>query len=941
MHRYLSIIVTAILGGLSAKDVRSEELRVPVTRDNWFSNVGAEAEGNNGAAPRLKLKSNQEMSVIDIDPRPLRGRVIVAATVHLRSTGEPRLRRVTVGSVGADWVEGTATNYAPEKGSSSHNHRQNPVVPWTIPGSDLCSVILGQAGTLWRMAEASAPDAEGWQHVPVHPSIVAARVAGVSTGFLLFDDTGSEWTRHGEQFTVQHMPNRFIYSRDQNAAHAPYLTVVLGEKDGQPPGVPTDIHTEVEDPAANEARVSWKTPADKGAAGTVGFFAEVDGKPIPRYLIPAAGKVGETVRMHLRDLDLVQGKHAALTVRAVDGAGNIGRPLKSNVYISAREVRRLPALEIRPSRTSGPLPRLGKAEVAVIDELDKVQAVTGELIPRQGADYLSANHLWNAGSGVVRLFAARNEFVAFQIVVRGPVEKIEPELFFPGNEAVRVTFSRYQPVATNRGPLPDPIVPLDYPAEPIAGQTIQSFHCELYVPHNAKASVDSGTLKLKARRETLKLQVDLGVWNFTLPDSLSFLPEMNCYGLPENERDYYRLAHQHRTVLNRVPYYQNGRVAEGCAPGWDGKTLDWPAWDRRFGPYLDGSAFRDLPRSGVPIECFYLPIHENWPTPMEGSYNGDYWADQAFPETYRARLVEVSRQFAEHLHGKQWNETLFQFFLNGKLDFKRNGWSRGSSPWLLDEPANFQDYWALRYFGTAFHEGIGKTRGSAKLLFRCDISRPQWQRNTLDGLLDYNVVGGAVRQYTRMVLNRKEANGEMVVEYGSSNALEDANLQAVGWCLDSWSLGLDGVLPWQTVGTAESWKKADSLALFYPGRGSTAPIPSIRLKAYRRGQQDVEYLTLFGQVTEQPRWAVGQRVREALQLSGKRTGTGAGGEDAGQIRYDQLRPGALWALRTRIGEDLSNARPPFRRKLVDLRTPLRDLSRLVPGPVTTGTKADH
>ena len=133
---------------------------------------------------------------------------------------------------------------------------------------------------------------------------------------------------------------------------------------------------------------------------------------------------------------------------------------------------------------------------------------------------------------------------------------------------------------------------------------------------------------------------------------------------------------------------------------------DWSAWDRRFGQLLDGSAFADLPRKGVPIECFYLPLHENWPTPIEPNYNGDYWADHAFRPEYRAAFVEASRQFAEHFNKAGWDQTLFHGFFNGKLDFKRNGWSRGSSPWLLDEPANFQDFWALRYFGAAFHEGV-------------------------------------------------------------------------------------------------------------------------------------------------------------------------------------------------------------------------------------------
>ena len=264
------------------------------------------------------------------------------------------------------------------------------------------------------------------------------------------------------------------------------------------------------------------------------------------------------------------------------------------------------------------------------------------------------------------------------------------------------------------------------------------------------AGARKGKLTLKSGEQTLTLEVSLRVWNFTLPDYLSFLPEMNCYGLPGNERDYYRLAHAHRTVLNKVPYHHSGDVDPGCAPAWDGKRLDWAAWDKRFGPYFDGSAFSDLPRKGVPLEGFYLPLFENWPTPMEGNYNGDYWADRAFPSSYRNNFVEVSRQFAEHLRAKGWDDTLFQCFFNGKNNFKERGWSRATCPWLLDEPSNFQDYWALRWFGAAWHEGVNLAPpGKAKLAFRCDISRPQWQRNALDGLLDYNVVGAGRRGSTR------------------------------------------------------------------------------------------------------------------------------------------------------------------------------------------------
>src|SRR5262249_49346403 len=212
----------------------------------------------------------------------------------------------------------------------------------------------------------------------------------------------------------------------------------------------------------------------------------------------------------------------------------------------------------------------------------------------------------------------------------------------------------------------------------------------------------------------------------------------------------------------------------------------------------------------------------NWPVPIEPNYNGDYWADRAFTPDYRATLVEVSRQFAEHIRARGWFNTIFQFYLNGKNDYKRNGWSRSTSPWLLDEPANFQDYWALRWFGAAFHEGLAREAGlpgrPLGLAFRADISRPQWQRESLDGLLDYSVVGSSFRQYRRTVLDRKEREGQLVIEYGSTNPLERSNLQPVAWSIDAWSLGADGVLPWQTIGTENSWKQADELALFYPRR---------------------------------------------------------------------------------------------------------------------------
>ena len=142
----------------------------------------------------------------------------------------------------------------------------------------------------------STPDSDGWQTIPIKPAVLAARAAGLSYGLLVFDDTGSEWTHEGERFHLRLFPNRFVYSRDQNRASAPYLTASLGAEDREPPTAPTNLTSESRDLPPGEAIVSWVTPRDQGPAGTLGFMATLDGRPIPRELVPLAGPPGTRTR---------------------------------------------------------------------------------------------------------------------------------------------------------------------------------------------------------------------------------------------------------------------------------------------------------------------------------------------------------------------------------------------------------------------------------------------------------------------------------------------------------------------------------------------------------------------------------------------------------------------------------------------------------------------
>ena len=949
-----AVVALGVLAGVAS----AQPVRVEVVRDTWVTSIGRQVDANNGGGTKLKTKGVQEFFLLDIDPASLRGRVVTGATLHVNVASKDVQRRLSVSTLPAEWAEGTGASYAVQRGSATFRFAKHEERPWTFPGSDITAVINGMGNSLWGFAEPTTPDKDGWQVVAVRPDVVAARVAGISQGFAVMDDVGSEYTRDGEKFAYHPFPNRFIHSRESGRRTAPYMTVTLGAKDDQPPGAASGIAVIPTELPPGEVLVTWNTPADAGPAGTIGFIARYvpaaatgnqqlttgnsapfdweSATPLPQYLVPVAGAAGSAVKMHLRDIELPAGGRITLGIRAIDRAGNIGPAAMATIATSAAPATiDIPPAKVRPFADDAPLPTIAGVRVAVVDALDKIHPATGQLIPARPAGYLQANHLWSAAQKTIRLHAARNEFVDFQFILSGAAKDLSATLAFD-DPAIQPALFRFRHVETPAGPLPDPLVPLagtiTIPAadESIAAQRHAPFLAEVYVPHTAKPGPHTGTLTLRQGEQTLALKVSLTVWNFTLADHLSFIPEMNCYGLPDSpaELAYYRMAHAHRTVLNRLAYSWRGQVHKDCAPTWNGKTFDFSRWDKRYGPLFDGSAFADLPRKGVPIEAFYLPLNENWPLSIEEGFTGGYWADAALTAEYQDAFADACGQFAAHIAKNGWNQTLFEFYLNNKVYYKKDGWSRSSAPWILDEPSNTQDFWALRQYGMLFHRGVTPHRGEAILAYRCDISRPQWQRDLLDGLLDVNIVGGSFREYQRAVIGRKQAHREVTINYGSSNPIDRPNIQPAAWCIDTWTLGGDGVLPWSTVGKESSWKSADELSLFYPGApaGSAGPIASARLKSYRRGQQDVEYLTMLQQTLGVPRFAVASAVRGSLKLSA--TVEKKNEDDAGLVDYRDVDAGALWELRMRIGQLLDAASPPARRQWIDFRPPVRDVSKL-------------
>lgn len=909
--------------GIVVQSPATHTLRLPITRDTWLSSFKGERDANLGGEKKLKAKGIVEFSIVDFDPEPIRGRVVAAATLHVHSRSAIPLRRVTVSSLASDWVEGTATRYRTQAGSSSFNWAAQARQPWAWPGSDVTAVMNGLGHTIWGFADASPPDQGSWQSIAVDPAVVAARLAGLSYGFVVFDDVGNEYRRDGDRVDQQPMINRFFSSRESGPGRAPYFTIQLGPEDLAAPYPVAEIHCDDETLPGGEARINWVTPQDKGAAGTIGFhvratsqatFDWASARPVHRYLIPLAGKPGERVTLHLRDMGFKPGGQVIVGIRAVDGAGNVGAVRTVLVKLAGqRPIQALPdPPEIPDAEQTDRLPGIGGLKFFVVDALDKVDPVMGETIPHHPVEYRLANHHWSAAKRLVRLFAARNETTAFQLVANGRTEDLQIDIEFDEDDAAAPVpeLFAFRYVTGEGGRLfADPLVALDAPLRipsldsMLARQTHASVIVDIHIPKDARPGLHTGSLHIKSGDSSMSIDIDLQVWDFTLPDRLTFIPQMNGYGrVPEkkHELDYYRLAHKHRTCLNILPYSWTGRITDHRAPEWDGQHFEWSGYDRRFGPLFDGSAFADLPRGPVPVEAFYLPLNENWPVSLNDKFLGGYWIENAFTPEYREQFVAAVSEFAQHIKARGWDQSMFEFYLNNKMTHKKDNWRASSAPWNFDEPINTQDFWALRWYGKAFHEGVGAGDKSHNLLFRADISRPQWQRDLLDDVLDINVVGSAYRRYLRYVLDRKSRTGEITYAYGSANRVQKSNLQPVEWSLEAWLNGLDGVIPWQTLGKQRSWTGADQNALFYPGEtiGKPGPLPSIRLKAFRRGQQDVEYLVLlmkaFGVIRSDMRRLVidwlnqGQNFTQAL-------------EEDEAIDIEDLDPISLWQLRTTIG----------------------------------------
>ncbi|MCX5682666.1 MAG: hypothetical protein NT049_03155, partial [Planctomycetota bacterium] len=221
------------------------------------------------------------------------------------------------------------------------------------------------------------------------------------------------------------------------------------------------------------------------------------------------------------------------------------------------------------------------------------------------------------------------------------------------------------------------------------------------------------------------------------------------------------------------------------------------------------------------------------------------------------------------------------------------------APWTLDEPADYFDYRALAYYADLVRQARG-LNCPVNVQFRIDISRPEFDRGQLAGKADLWVVSSsAFREYHRLITDRMEREGLKVWVYGTTNKVEQSNRTVQAWALDAYRGGARGIVPWQTVSKdGSAMTKADQLGLFIftkDAAGKPVIRHSMRLAAYRRAEQDIEYLELMRRKPGETDSDMDHRISHYVNFSGAvRT---AYAEDAGTPEYSKVTPESLRQLR--------------------------------------------
>ncbi len=512
--------------------------------------------------------------------------------------------------------------------------------------------------------------------------------------------------------------------------------------------------------------------------------------------------------------------------------------------------------------------------------------------------YGRSNLIWSEPDQLVSLKAARNEIVAFQIVIErlgeNPLHNVNVEVGeFRGAGGhriekenidlykewyVRLRRRSSQDYSLGPGWYPDALLPCWrwsgklYPSDFVLPfdipdrmnnignrQKTQAMWLDIYVPRErdrVPAGSYESTITVSSDEAKVQLRVRLQVWDFTLPEenhlkgNIHSDTEINVLA-EELELKYYQMMRRHRLALGVLGYAPEIEVS-----GTD-VNFDWTSYDSRLGKYLDGSAFTSEfgylgPGYGLPMELLILPFDYEpmnvYKTSRQIQIAGkEFKFYRAWPvsvpkegmtDEYKHIFTNAYKAYQQHFdEHPEWDQTrLIVFFLS------------------LDEAYDEESYEKMLAYARLLKES-----GASRLEFRIDGWYPMDVMRRLAQYVDIAILGGAVDTEKIEEIRRMGMEDWFYTGVGNMDS-DPLGGRALSWFC--WKYGISSWTLWELDFNAlRAWLFPEtyttSSGSVYNGHGMLAyrgetmglaePAASIRLKILRRGAQDYEYFWLLSQ----------------------------------------------------------------------------------------------
>ena len=516
---------------------------------------------------------------------------------------------------------------------------------------------------------------------------------------------------------------------------------------------------------------------------------------------------------------------------------------------------------------------------------------------------------WIYRNNQVNLYAARGEYISFQVVLTRKSEhplkyiqfevapftkdgqqlNIKPEVFLEWAVEVKYPSTGYPKASLGKGWYPDALIPYQciqpdssevnwrwvYPLElpdfnnRINHQKSLVFWVDQYLPKEISPGSYGSSIEVVIGDHSQSIPVTINVWDFTLPNENKFKASLQHEGFlsgksPEFELEVYQLFKKNRISLMDPTYRPQLEISDKGEP-----KLNWTFFDERLQKYFDGSAFTSThgynygPGYGEPIETFILPFN------VRGKHGNRGWpdignADEERDPEHRRLYEQTISNVREHLLSiVDPEKTELTVYLNG-----------------LDE-SYFPEAWdRMVYYGDMYKKLFPEVRFridggySEEAMSVVKNSINSWASHTIN----YDIE--KVRKYQEMGIE-DWLYGPMLYEskvnswVGSSTFID---LPLVNDRAISWSCWKYRTYSWISWGIGPSWERAwydpETWKDTYKGGADSDPnyffkklngnallvygpdiipnvdqvCPSIRLKTMRNGVQEYEYLRLLAEL---------------------------------------------------------------------------------------------